>query len=143
MFSFLSLCQVKINENVNDFNQEFKPIELKFIDINRIRHDYIERKYKQIKPSNPLEHTYNPENVFTEIEVIRRKNNGDFVRVDKPFDAYIFLVKSVTIFKLFEEFDFRLFLKNIRNPIISSTINQQMEATITDNPAYFGIIIMV
>jgi hypothetical protein len=63
-FIFLALCQENIDDNINSFNQEFKPHELKFIDINRLRHDYIERKYKQIKPSNPIEHTYNPEKLY-------------------------------------------------------------------------------
>jgi hypothetical protein len=136
-FIFLALCQESIDDNVNRFNQEFKPHELKFIDINRIKHDYIERKYKQIKPSNPLEHSYKPEDILIELEVTRRENNGDFVKVDKPFDAYIFLVKPAIIFDLFEEFSFNLFFKNVRNPIVNSTINQQIERTITENPAYF------
>jgi hypothetical protein len=136
-FIFLALCQESIDDNVNSFNQEFKPHELKFIDINRIKHDYIERKYKQIKPSNPLEHSYKPEDILIELEVRRRENNGDFVKIDKPFDAYIFLVKPVIIFELFEEFSFNLFFKNVRNPIVNSTINQQIETTITENPAYF------
>lgn len=134
---FLALCQESIDDNVNSFNQEFKPHELKFIDINRIKHDYIERKYKQIKPSNPLEHSYKPEDILIELEVRRRENNGDFVKIDKPFDAYIFLVKPVIIFELFEEFSFNLFFKNVRNPIVNSTINQQIETTLTENPAYF------
>lgn len=134
---FLALCQESIDDNVNSFNQEFKPHELKFIDINRIKHDYIERKYKQIKPCNPLEHTYKPEDILIELEVRRRENNGDFVKIDKPFDAYIFLVKPVIIFELFEEFSFNLFFKNVRNPIVNSTINQQIETTLTENPAYF------
>ena len=136
-FIFLALCHESIDDNVNSFNQEFKPHELKFIDINRIKQDYIERKYKQIKPSNPLEHTYKPEDILIELEVTRRENNGDFVKVDKPFDAYIFLVKPAIIFDLFEEFSFNLFFKNVRNPIVNSTINQQIETTITENPAYF------
>ncbi len=136
-FIFLALCQESIDDNVTSFNQEFKPHELKFIDINRIKHDYIERKYKQIKPSNLLEHTYKPEDILIELEVRRRENNGDFVKIDKPFDAYIFLVKPIIIFELFEEFSFNLFFKNVRNPIVNSTINQQIETTITENPAYF------
>ncbi len=137
-FIFLALCQERIDDNVNSFNQEFGPhIKLKFIDINRIKHDYIEHKYKQIKPANPLEHTYKPEDILIELEVTRRKNNGDFVRIDKPFDAYIFLVKSSLIFNLFEEFSFSLFFKNVRNPIINSAINEQIEKTLSENPAYF------
>ena len=137
LVKFIALCHESIDDNVNSFNQEFKPHELKFVDINRIKHDYIERKYKQIKPSNPLEHTYKPEDILIELEVTRRENNGDFVKVDKPFDAYIFLVKPAIIFALFEEFSFNLFFKNVRNPIVNSTINQQIETTITENPAYF------
>jgi len=136
-FIFFALCQESSHDNVDSFNQKFKPHEFKFIDINRIKHDYIEHKYKQIKPANPLEHTYQPEELLVELEVIRRENNGDFVKVDKPFDAYIFLVKPALIFNLFEEFSFNLFFKNVRNPIVNSTINQQIETTIIDNPAFF------
>ncbi len=106
------------------------------IDINRIKHDYIERQYKQIKPDNPLEYTYDPEE--TPVTVERPKHhNGNFIKIDDPFKAYIFLVKPKTIFSLFEEFGFRLFFKNVRNPIINSEINQQIEKTLIDNPAYF------
>jgi len=77
--------------------------------INRIKRDYIEREYKQITPINPLEYTYAPEETPVTLTVERSKRgNGNFVKIDKPFDAYIFLVKPKTIFNLFEEFGFSL-----------------------------------
>ncbi len=139
-FIFLSLCQgnSSLADNIASFLEEFKPIRLEFIDINRIKRDYIERKYKQITPVNPLEYTYDPEESHVILNVERSKrNNGNFIKIDKPFDAYIFLVKPKTIFNLFEEFGFTLFFKNVRNPIIDSEINQQIETTIIENPDYF------
>jgi len=139
-FIFLSLCQenASLADNIASFKEEFKPVGLEFIDINRIKRDYIERKYKQITPDNPLEYTYSPEETSVTLTVERPKHhNGNFIKIDKPFDAYIFLVKPKTIFSLFEEFGFRLFFKNVRNPIINSEINQQIEKTLIDNPSYF------
>ncbi len=128
-FIFLSLCQenASLADNIASFKEEFKPVGLEFIDINRIKRDYIERKYKQITPDNPLEYTYDPEETSVTLTVERPKHhNGNFIKIDKPFDAYIFLVKPKTIFSLFEEFGF-----------INSEINQQIEKTLIDNPSYF------
>jgi hypothetical protein len=139
-FVFLSLCQgnTSIADNIASFKEEFKPVRVEFVDINRIKRDYIEREYKQITPTNPLEYTYDPEDTPVTLTVERSKrNNGSFIKIDKPFDAYIFLVKPKTIFILFEEFGLSLFFKNVRNPISDSDINQQIEKTIIDNPDYF------
>jgi phosphotransferase system IIB component len=139
-FIVLSLCQANtsIADNITSFEDEFKRIRLEFIDINRIKRDYIERQYKQIMPANPLEYTYDPEDTPVTLRVERpKRNNGSFIKIDKPFDAYIFLVKPKTIFNLFEEFGLSLFFKNVRNPISDSDINQQIEKTIIENPDYF------
>lgn len=104
-FVFLSLCQenTSIVDNIASFENKFKRASLEFIDINRIKRDYIEREYKQITPINPLEYTYDPEETPVTLTVERSKRgNGNFVKIDKPFDAYIFLVKPKTIFNLFE-----------------------------------------
>ncbi|MEN8220183.1 MAG: AIPR family protein, partial [Pseudomonadota bacterium] len=139
-FIVLSLCQANtsIVENITRFEDEFKRTRLEFIDINRIKRDYIERQYKQIMPANPLEYT--PEDTLVTLSVERpKRNNGSFIKIDKPFDAYIFLVKPKKIFNLFEfeEFGFSLFFKNVINPISDSDINQQIEKTIIENPDYF------
>lgn len=85
-----------------------------------------------------MEYTYDPEDTPVTLTVERSKrNNGSFIKIDKPFDAYIFLVKPKTIFNLFEEFGLSLFFKNVINPISDSDINQQIEKTIIDNPDYF------
>jgi len=134
------LCQgnTSIADNIASFKEEFKPVRLEFIDINRIKRDYIEREYKQITPANPLEYTYDPEDTPVTLTVERpKRHNGSFIKIDKPFDAYIFLVKPKTIFHLFEEFGFSLFFKNVRNPISDSEINQQIEKTLLENPSYF------
>jgi hypothetical protein len=136
-FIFLSLCHENeaIFDNIQSFQAEFKqPVDL--IGIHRIKRDYIEREYKQITPINPLEYHYDPEDTPITLSV-ERATGGDFIKIDKPFDAYIFLIKPKTIFSLFEQFGFSLFFKNVRNPISHSEINQQIEKTIIDNPAYF------
>ncbi len=49
----------------------------------------------------------------------------------------MFLIKPKTIFDLFEKYGFSLFFKNVRNPLIKSNFNQEIEKTVLDNPAFF------
>ena len=87
-----------------------------FYDINRVKIDFIERRYKKIDPINPLENYYNPEESKINIEIQKiNKSSGNFIRVEKPFEAYVFLIKPKTIYELFDKYGFSLFF--IENPI--------------------------
>lgn len=110
--------------------------------MERLKIDYINRKYKEIEPINPLSKYYNPEEENIELSIKQHIGGRSFIHIDKPFEAFVFLLKPSTIYNLFEKYGFLLFQKNVRNPLMVSELNQQIEKTITDNPAFFGIIIM-
>jgi hypothetical protein len=61
-FIFLTLSQYKggADENINSFQKNDEKTEFEVIDINRIRSNYIDRKYKGIDPLNPLESYQDP-----------------------------------------------------------------------------------
>lgn len=134
----LSSNNPKADDNINSFLENHKKTTFDFYDINRIKIDFIERRYKKIDPINPLENYYNPEESKINIEIQKiNKSSGNFIRVEKPFEAYVFLIKPKTIFELFEKYGFSLFFRNVRNPLIQSDFNKEIEQTTVDNPAYF------
>ena len=134
----LSSNNPKADDNIKSFLDNHKKTTFEFYDINRIKIDFIERRYKKIDPINPLENYYNPEESKINIEIQKiNKSSGNFIRVEKPFEAYVFLIKPKTIFELFEKYGFSLFFRNVRNPLIQSDFNKEIEQTTVDNPAYF------
>ena len=72
-----------------------------------------------------------------ELSIKQHIGGRSFIHIDKPFEAFVFLLKPSTIYNLFEKYGFLLFQKNVRNPLMVSELNQQIEKTITDNPAFF------
>jgi hypothetical protein len=135
-FIFLTLSQYKggADENINAFTKNDEKIKFEVIDINRIKLDYIDRTYKKVEPLNPLESYQNPEENPVTIEIVQR--NG-VVKIDKPFEAYMFLLRPKSIYDLFEKYGFAIFYKNVRNPLMQSQFNEDIERTALENPAYF------
>lgn len=139
-FLFLSLCNWnnEADDNIRHFVNSNRRTKFEQYDINKLKYDYIERNYKKIDPLNPLDNYYNPEESKITLNIQRiNAGSGNFMRIEKPFIAYVFLIKPRTIFDLFEKYGFQLFDKNVRNPLIKSEINQEIEQTTIDNPAYF------
>jgi hypothetical protein len=139
-FIFLSLSHYKNGgeENINSFRNNDEKIKFEVIDINRIKVDYIDRKYKNIEPVNPLENYLNPEESPVTIEIERlTQTGGNFIRIEKPFEAFVFLLRPKSIFELFEKYGFALFFKNVRNPLLQSQFNTEIEKTASENPAFF------
>ncbi len=139
-FIFLSLAQYKegAKENIDSFEKSHAKTRFEVIDINRIKLDYIDRKYKKIEPLNPLESYQNPEESPVTLEVERLANtNHHCIKVEKPFEAYVFLVRPKALFTLFDTYGFSLFYKNVRNPLLQSRFNEEIEKTALENPAYF------
>ena len=136
-FVYLTLCQTNpsVSENVELFKKQYADLEI--IDIQRLRRDFIETRYKQINPENPLEYDYNPEIETITIPIEQLEIEKNFLRVDAPFNSYTFLIRPKTIFELFEKYGFKLFFSNIRNPLIASDYNKQIEQTMLDAPSYF------
>ncbi|MTJ48966.1 AIPR family protein [Dolichospermum sp. UHCC 0259] len=135
-FIFLTLSQYKggADENIRAFIKSDEKTKFEVIDINRIKVDYIDRTYKKIEPLNPLESYHNPEENPVTLEIVQ--TNG-VVRIQTPFKAYMFLLRPKSIYNLFEKYGFALFYKNVRNPLLQSQFNEDIERTAVDNPAYF------
>lgn len=135
-FIFLTLSQYNggADENINAFQKNDEKTKFEVIDINQIRSDYIDRKYKNIEPLNPLEIHENPEDNEITIEIIQKKGN---LKIEKPHEAYMFLLHPKSIYDLFEKYGFALFHKNVRNPLLQSQFNEDIEKTAIENPAYF------
>ena len=136
-FVYLTLCQTNpsVSENVELFKKQYADLEI--IDIQRLRRDFIETRYKQINPENPLEYDYNPEVEVITIPIEQLEIEKNFLRVDAPFNSYTFLIRPKTIYELFKRYGFKLFFSNIRNPLIASDYNKQIEQTMLDAPSYF------
>jgi hypothetical protein len=135
-FIFLTLAQYKggADENIDTFQKADDKIKFEVVDINRIKVDFIDRNYKKIDPFNPLESYQNPEESRITIEIVQK--NGR-IEIDKPFEAYMFLLRPKSIYNLFEKYGFSLFHKNVRNPLLQSQFNEEIERTAIENPAYF------
>lgn len=135
-FIFLSLSQYKggADENVEAFKNNDVKTKFEVIDINRIKMDYIDRRYKRIDPINPLETYQNPEESPITIEIGQK---GGSIKIEKPFEAYMFLLRPKAIWTLFKNYGFALFYKNVRNPLLQSQFNSDIEKTALDNPSYF------
>ena len=114
-FIFLSLSQYRggADDNISGFKNNDEKTKFEVIDINRIKADFIDRKYKKIEPINPLENYQNPEESPVTLEISQK--NGNFIKIEKPFEAYMFLLRPKSIYDLFEKYGFALFYKNVRN----------------------------
>lgn len=136
-FVYLTLASYnpEIEDNIKAFEKDFGT-SIEILDLNRIKRDYIDFNYKKIIPTNPLENERFPtEEIELKIEQLNISQN--YLKIDKPFGAYIFLLRPKTIFELFEKYKFKLFFKNVRNPLISSKVNENIEATLKDEIPYF------
>ncbi|MDX9988679.1 AIPR family protein [Thiothrix unzii] len=124
-------------ENINSLEKTLGGnIKVEGFDINKLKMDYISRHYKKSTPPNPLEHIYNPEFEKIIIEVLKDEENNH-IEINKPFEAHVFNVKPSLVFRLVERYGVSLFDKNVRNPLISSTINNEIKSSLRKNPAYF------
>ena len=83
-FIFLTLSQYRggADENINAFIKNDDKTKFEVIDINRIRANYIDRKYKGIEPLNPLESYQNPEENNIILEIIQK--NG-IVKIENSY----------------------------------------------------------
>lgn len=135
-FIFLSLSQYKggADENIEAFRNNDTKTKFEVIDINRIRVDYIDRKYKKIDPITPLETYQNPEESPIKIAIVQK---GGSIKIEKPYEAYMFLLRPKTIWGLFKTYNFSLFFKNVRNPLLQSQFNNEIEKTAIEESNLF------
>lgn len=135
-FIFLSLSEYKggADENINAFKKNDVKTKFEVIDIERIKTDYIDRNYKKIAPINPLETYQNPEEISITLNIVQKSGT---VKIEKPYEAYVFLLRPKTIWELFKTYNFALFFKNVRNPLLQSQFNTDIEKTILEESSLF------
>lgn len=125
------------NDNIKSLKDVMSgDIDVEGFDINRLKIDYINREYKKSIPPNPLDNIYDPSLERIMMHVCRDGGNN-CVEIKVPFNAYVFVVRPKLIFELVNKYGVSLFEKNVRNPITSSSINDEIKNTIQKNPAYF------
>ncbi len=155
-FIFFSLDKynTKIEDNINSFNKNYAPqISLEVIDIEKIKRDFIEFRFKQVKVNNPLAYKYIAEDSDILLEIERFGESiepsllgetspqlaykRDFLEMNGRAKAYIFVLKPKTIYQLFEKYGFGLFFKNVRNPLHDSNYNPRIVKTLKTEPSSF------
>lgn len=139
-FIFLALTNKTedANDNINDFEKRHTKTKIEIIDINRIKKNFIEYHYKKIDIDNPLEFTVEtPKENTISLKIERLNPTSNQIKIGNPFKANIFLMRPSEIHRLFKEYGFTLFFKNVRNPLLKSYFNKEIKNTIIDNPMYF------
>ncbi len=139
-FIFLSLSKYSgnANENIKSLINYQPRTTFDVIDIERLKINYIDRNFKKIEPINPLETYYDPDTSQITIEIAKlNEHNNNCIKIDEPFKAYMFLLRPKIIYELFKKYGFALFYKNVRNPLMQSRFNEEIEQTIIDEPAFF------
>ncbi len=143
-FIFLGLLphNEEVNEHIRNFERLHAPLaKMEVLDLERLRRDFIEFRYKKIEVQNPLAYRYfdpTEDDIMLEIERIENsQGKGDHLKIEKPYEAYIFLLKPKTIFDLFEKYKFSLFFRNVRNPLPESNYNQAIVDTLNHKPEMF------
>ena len=124
-------------DNVNSFKAQMGGrISVESFDINRLKLDYIDREYKKSAPPSPLDKVYSPE--FEKIIIrVARDDERNSIKIEKPFEGYVFNVKPKIIHELVDRYGVSLFDKNVRNPLMSSSINNEIISSLKNNPSYF------
>ena len=131
-FIFLALCNgdINIRDYVDDFISNMVSFEL--MDFQKIKEQYVELKYKGVRTHNPLEKPYYP---ISELNLKIEKDQ--IIKINNPYESYILIIKPKEIYILFEKYGNSLFAKNIRNPLVGSLFNKEIEDTILNNPKSF------
>lgn len=131
-----NMC-VDSDSNIKSFESVFgRRVLVDVFDINRLKLDYIDRKFKKSIPPNPLEKVYNPEFENIKLSIVR-DDDRNFLKINRPFEAHVFNVLPRTIYELVDRFGVSLFDKNVRNPLVSSSINKEIVNSLINNPSYF------
>jgi hypothetical protein len=125
------------NSNIRSFEKSLGgKISVDSFDINRLKLDYIDRNYKKSIPPNPLEKIYNPEFEKIRLQIVR-DDEKSILKVNKPFESHVFNILPKTIFELVQRYGVSLFDKNVRNPLVSSSINKEIINSLKNDPSYF------
>ena len=138
-FVFLALCKGPNKRELSPYLKELESnlIGFNILNIFKLKKQYIEQRYKGARTHNPIETPYEPKRELN-LEIIKSQHiNMKGALKDLPSKAYIFLVRPLEIYKLFDMYGHSLFYKNIRNPLARSFYNQNISLTLKKNPSYF------
>ncbi len=128
-------------DNLDSFNKHNGPNNsVEVLDIERIKRDYIDLNYKGIKKLTPLDIEVLAENSKITIPIERFggvPGKGDIIKKADFFKAYVVSVKPGTVHRLFKDYGFSLFAKNIRNPLPESNYNAQIADTLKNGAEHF------
>lgn len=139
-FILLCLCKTnhKAEEDINNFIKKQERTTLEVIDIDRLKIDYIDRNFKKINPINPLRKHFKPDEEKITLRIERLEaETGNFIKINTPYKAYVFLVRPKVLHDWFDKYGFLLFYKNVRNPLLESHFNKDIEKTALDNSQNF------
>ncbi len=140
-FIFFTLAGIneEIRASIVAFHKTYSPnISLEVIDIERIKRDFIDFRYKEIKTSNPLEYAYTAEDTPVELTIARLQDvRRDIFEFEGRAKACMVLMKPKTVHQLFKQYGFSLFFKNVRNPIHRSNYNPKIVETLLKEPNSF------
>ncbi|MCP5496080.1 MAG: AIPR family protein [Leptospiraceae bacterium] len=138
-FVFLSLSKSNpsTDENIQSFQNNNPNMFVRIFDIDYIKRDFIDVHYKKLEKQNLLERKYNPKEEEITITIERLGPHNNQIHIQNPFTSYIVLVRPKLLFELFERYGYSLFIENVRNPIKGSEINEKMQETLLNNPAFF------
>ncbi len=140
IFFTLATYNEEITQAIQNFNDNYNPkISLAIIDLEKIKQDYIAFKFKEILPFNPLEYKeQNPEETPIKLSIERYESKKrDVFEFQGRAKACTILLKPQTIHELFKKYAFKLFFKNVRNPIHRSNYNEKIVDTLLKAPANF------
>lgn len=129
----------EIMDSIIAFNKNNAPhVSLEIIDFDKIKRDYIEIIFKEIKTPNLLEYVYDAEDTRIDVPIERNKDSKrDIFEFEGREKACTFLLKPKTLHELFKKYKFSLFFKNVRNPIHRSNYNQKIVDTLLQKPGSF------
>lgn len=128
-------------DNVASFRRDHYPnCSLDVIDIERMKRDYIDQKYKHLLKESPLEPHFDPDSTKITLRFERFADiagKGDMIVKKNGFRAYVMMVKPGFLHSLFNTYGFSLFYRNIRNPLPETNFNEQIADTLKKRPPMF------
>lgn len=129
-FLLVTLCvsnpDFRIKE-LNEYNSS-SLVKTEIYDIVSIKNTYIDHKYRGYVTDNPLK---NVDAVNQNVDI---NISQGYIKARE--NTYIFLISAQEINRLYNIFGYRLFLKNVRNPL-SVKVNKVIERCAKEDPSNF------
>lgn len=129
-FLLVALCNTDPSFRIEELNEYINNplVKTEIFDIVSLKNSYIDCNYRGYNTDNPL----------ASLDPINNKITIKFLNhlTVEEKNAYIFILSAKEIYNLYEKFGTRLFLKNVRNPLLVDE-NKQMEQSASQEPQHF------